>query len=104
MRITKFERSENGGHPDGAGNNICGVLVHAAAKKQQAVSDILAARPGVEVHHLAPNGRIVLTVEDTKDAWASATIADFHWIDGVLSVSLVYHHFESGNLEEEMSA
>ena len=104
MRTTKFERSDYAARPEEPGNNICGVLVHAADGWIETVRDALAATPGVEVHHVASDGRIVVTVEDTVEAWASATIADFHVLDGVLSVSLVYHHFEPGNLEEEMSA
>jgi len=104
MRLGKLERKEYAARPEDAGNNICGVLVHADPARFAQVRAALAASPGVEIHTETADGRLVLTVEDTDTTWASALIAEFHGIEGVLSVALAYHHFEPGNLEEEMPA
>lgn len=79
--------------------NLCGVLVHAWPESRHQVAQALAALPGVEVHRVADDGRLIVTVEDApgdgpNGTWAGATIDRFNSVQGVLSVALVYHHFE----------
>jgi nitrate reductase NapD len=54
----------------------------------------LAELPGTEIHQSAPDGRIVVTVEDVPGKWAGNTLTDINNIEGVLSAALVYHHRE----------
>lgn len=81
--------------------NMCGVLVQARPEKQTAVEDALATLPGVEVHEKAADGRLIVTVEDTEDIWASETLANVHKIKGVIAASLVYHQQETEPASEE---
>lgn len=75
--------------------NICGVLVHAIPAETDAVAAGLGALGGVEVHQREPDGRIVVTVEDTATAPAIDTISAIQRFKGVVAASLVYHHFDA---------
>lgn len=81
--------------------NICGVLVHVVPRDRNRIKAALEALPGVEVHTMTDDGRLVVIVEDACGQWAGATITSFHDIEGVLSVALVYHHFDQ-DLEGEI--
>lgn len=74
--------------------NICGVLVHATPAKFEAIQADLALMDGVEVHHTAAGGRIVVTVEDTERTTALDAMSAIHRLDGIVAASLIYHHFE----------
>ena len=73
--------------------NISGVVVHAHPKHLQAVKTQLIAIPGVEVHAATDDGRIVVTIENDPVAMVD-TMNSFHDIKGMLSASLIYHHFD----------
>jgi len=81
--------------------NVCGVLVQARPERQGAVETALAAMAGVEIHEKAEDGRLIITVEDTNEAWASETLAGVHKIEGVIAASLVYHHRDTEPPSEE---
>ncbi|MFW8637335.1 chaperone NapD [Cribrihabitans pelagius] len=74
--------------------NICGCLVHIAPGPAPAARRQIDAMEGVEVHAATPDGRLVVTVEDTGTARASDIIMALHQVPGVLSLTLNYHHFE----------
>ena len=74
--------------------NICGVLVHATPGRQATVAEALNALPGVDVHQITEDSRLIVTVEEADDKTAGDTILTMHRIPGVLSAALVYHHFE----------
>lgn len=74
--------------------NICGCLIHVAQDKLPAARAQMEATDGVEVHAATPGGRLVVVVEDTREARASDLIMGLHQIPGVISLSLNYHHFE----------
>lgn len=100
MRVNSFVKTERE-RPQGAVENICGVLVHARPDERHAVAGALEALPGVEVHMIGDEGKLVVTVEDAAGTWAGATIDQFNRVQGVLSVALAYHHFDS-ELEGEI--
>ena len=81
--------------------NICGVLVHANPAKIDAVRAALDTLPGVEVHHRADGGRLVITVEDTGQSTAFDTMTSIHRLDGIVAASLVYHSFETAETPAE---
>lgn len=81
--------------------NVCGVLVHARTEERFAVRERLEALPGVEVHVVGDEGKLVVTVEDTDETLAGPTIEHFNKVPGVLSVALAYHHFDT-ELEGEI--
>ncbi|MGW8227983.1 MAG: chaperone NapD [Gammaproteobacteria bacterium] len=73
--------------------NIAGVVIHARPEKLAGVEAQLLELPGVEIHATADDGRMVVTVED-EESRLGDTVMAFHNVDGVLSASLIYHHFE----------
>jgi len=76
--------------------NIAGVVIHARPEKLAGVETQLLELPGVEIHATAGDGRMVVTVEDKelKESSVGDTVMAFQHVDGVLSASLIYHHFE----------
>ncbi|MGH1415144.1 MAG: chaperone NapD [Pelagimonas sp.] len=76
--------------------NVCGCLVHVMPNMADSVIKAIEATEGGEVH-AHEEGRIVVTVEDVGEKFASDQIMDMHQIPGVLTVTLTYHHFEPLN-------
>lgn len=94
MRLGNFVQKEHDrARPDV--ENVCGVLVHARPDRLEAVAEELIRLPGVEVHATNAEGKLVVTVEDAEGEWAGSTITRFNEVAGVLSVALVYHHFDT---------
>lgn len=83
--------------------NICGVLVHAHPDRCDEVRAAISGIDGAELHQTEPDGRIVVTVEDTDDTSAGDAVLALHRIPGVLSAALVYHHFEPDAATESNS-
>jgi nitrate reductase NapD len=81
--------------------HLCGVLVHARREQTGAVRTRLERLAGVEVHADTPDGRLVITVEDTPQRHCIDTISDIRDLEGVLGASLVYQHTDTGEPEEE---
>ena len=79
--------------------NIAGVLVHSHPDFTETVTRSLSALPGVEVHAVA-DGRIVVTVEGDDANALADTFRGFSDMSGVLSTTMVYHHFESDSGQE----
>lgn len=100
MRIGKFVDQQSSLFGD-EGINICGVLLYAQPQRLDEVAVALSAMDGVEIHQKHDDGRMILTVEDTEAEWAGQIITRMAAMSGVLSTSLIYHHCEPGNLEEE---
>jgi periplasmic nitrate reductase NapD len=93
MRVNGFVAHEKQ-RPHTTVENICGVLVHARPEARFDVARALEALPGVEIHTMGDQGKLVVTVEDAGGTWAGATIDQFNQVPGVLSVALVFHHFD----------
>jgi nitrate reductase NapD len=100
MRVNSFVQREQE-RPHLAVENVCGVLVHVRPAERHDVARALGELPGVEVHIIGDDGKLVVTVEDADGIWAGSTIDQFNRVQGVLSVALVYHHFDS-ELEGEI--
>ena len=49
---------------------------------------------GAEIHVVAKNGQIVVTLEDEYDNNISAALIDFQNIPGVVSAAMVYHEID----------
>ncbi|HET9699882.1 MAG TPA: chaperone NapD [Burkholderiales bacterium] len=78
----------------GSAINISGVLVHARPESAEAVRARLMQLPGVEVHAVSPDGRLVVTVENADDREMADTFERVQALPDVLSASLIYHHSE----------
>lgn len=83
--------------------NIAGVLVHANGKRIDEVRTRLISLPGVEVHAVTPEGKMVVTVEEDDEQMSGDTVMRIHDIEGVLSAALIYHHFDNDVTEQEAS-
>ena len=80
--------------------NIAGVLIHSLPGSTETVKHSLTTLPGVEVHAVSADGRMVVTVEgESADTLADA-FRGFNNMSGVLSAAMVYHHFESDSGQE----
>ena len=75
--------------------NMCGVLVHVLPQRLASVRDAFARIDGVAVHQELPNGRLVVTVEDTPGGNAIDALGALHAVPGVVAAALVYHQFET---------
>ncbi len=82
--------------------NISGVIIRSKPRELLRVKELLSEIEGVEVHGVSDDGRMVLTVEGVSDDQLFNTVNDLQNIDGVLSASMVYHHFEDIGANERV--
>ncbi len=73
--------------------NISGVLVHIRPEQLAAVKSRLSDFSGVEIHAATDDGRLVVTIENDTGGMID-TMSALHDVEGVLSASLIYHHFD----------
>lgn len=73
--------------------NISGVLVHIRPEQADIVKSQISNLSGVEIHATTDDGRMVVTIENDEGSMID-TMNSFHEIEGVLSASLIYHHFD----------
>jgi nitrate reductase NapD len=83
--------------------NISGVIVHSKPENLSGVQQRLTALPGVEVHAAGGDGRMVVTVEETSDRKMADTVSGLQDIEGVIATSMVYHHFEDLENDNELN-
>jgi nitrate reductase NapD len=84
--------------------NISGVLIHARPENCAKVKQQLEQVAGVEVHTSTDDGKLIVTVEASADRTAADTVYKLQDMPGVISASMVYHHFEDdAELEQEGS-
>lgn len=74
--------------------NISGLLLHAHPERAEALCEQLLQMPGIEVHAISPEGRMVVTLENTGDNEMADSFARIQALPDVLSVSLIYQHSE----------
>lgn len=83
--------------------NIAGVIVHVRPEDSEPVKERLAMLPGVEVHAVTDEGKMVVTVEEDDDCSMSENVMKLQNIDGVVSAAMIYHHSECEPSEQEAS-
>ena len=83
--------------------NIAGVLVHSRPERISDVRASISQLPGVEVHEVSEEGKIVVTVEEVQNSNLADVLTQFSLTDGVLSAAMVYHHYENDPSEQEAS-
>lgn len=83
--------------------SVTGLLVHARPESIDVVRNRLAELPGVEIHAATPEGKLVVTVDESEEATSGASVMRLYEIDGVLSAAMIYHHFENDAAEQETS-
>ena len=77
--------------------NICGILVHAKPEKSELVRSHLLELPGVEVHAVNDDGRIVVTIEEDNEMRMGETLNEVQTLKDAVSATLIYHHCEDDN-------
>lgn len=74
--------------------NISSILVNAGPQQIAVVEAGLAALEGVEVHAVSEEGRMIVTIESDGDRGTTQTYEAIQQLPGVMSLAMVYHHFE----------
>ena len=78
-----------------SGLHVSGVLVHARPEYLNSVRAQLESAPGIEVHAVTPEGRLVTVVEKPTDGELADAFLDMQNTAGVLSASLIYHYSDN---------
>jgi nitrate reductase NapD len=72
--------------------DIASAVVHAAPGRRDEVRAGLERLRGIEIHAETPDGRFVVTAEDTPEGSAGDAIMQLHRLAGVLSAAMVYQY------------
>jgi nitrate reductase NapD len=72
--------------------DISSAVVHAMPCSRDEVRAQLEALPGVEIHAETPDGRFIVTVEDTPGGSAADAVMRLHSMRGVLAATMVYQY------------
>lgn len=80
--------------------SISSVLVNARPDLLNKAQAVLAALPGVEVHAVTEDGRLIVTIEADSAQSVAEMFAVIGRQPGVLSASMVYHQYESNPDQE----
>ncbi|MBK7416770.1 MAG: chaperone NapD [Dechloromonas sp.] len=83
-----------------SGLNITSIILGVAPKDAAEVSALLKAIDGVEVHAIAEDGRMIVTIESGDEDNTSNTFEMIRQMPGVISAALVFHQYESDPDEE----
>lgn len=75
--------------------NISSALVHAHPANATTVAQRLTALPGVEVHGISPEGKLIVTIESDDDDATLATYTRIGQVEGVLAAAMIYNQSES---------
>ena len=75
--------------------HISSLIVHAKPGADALFRTQIATLDGVELHAVAGDGRMIVTMESVDDAAIRITYEAIERLDGVLSVAMVYHQVES---------
>jgi nitrate reductase NapD len=75
--------------------NISSAIIRTQATQVELLRGRLAEITGVEVYAVSDEGRFVVSIESADDQGTASVFEAILRLDGVLSASLVYSHFES---------
>ena len=75
--------------------NISSIIVHAQPTQLASVRGGLEQIPGVEIHAVTDDGKLVVTIETDTDGETAGTFDRINLMDGVMSAAMVFHQFES---------
>lgn len=79
--------------------NISGVLILIKPEFQHSIADALTQLPGVELHAVTEQGKMVVTLEMHSLSNAVDCLTQIQMLEGVLSVAMTYNQIvdESNN-------
>lgn len=75
--------------------HVCSLIVHARPDDLADVTGELRAMSGVEIHGHDAAGKIVVTIETSRDDDVVQIMGRIGDLPGVLSTALVFQHFEA---------
>jgi len=85
---------------DSPGIHISSVIVGTLPAQSADVQRALAGLLGVEVHAVAADGRMIVSIESVGDDVTLSHFETIRQLPGVLAASLVYHQYETDPDEE----
>lgn len=74
--------------------HISSVIVHAHPDHIEETRSQLLAMEGVEIHAIETSGKLVVTLDMRDEKCTADTFEQLTRADGVMSATMVYHHFE----------
>jgi nitrate reductase NapD len=80
--------------------NISSIIVYAKPIDLSSVRGNLEQIPGVEIHAVTDDGKLVVTIETETDGETASTFDRINVMDGVMSAAMVFHQFESDPQKE----
>ena len=92
--ISRTRRDVLKGRIASKNHHIASVLVQAWPDKISSIESDLTKLAGVESNGSSETGKLILTLEAENDAGLVETMDRIQMADGVVNVSLVYHHSE----------
>jgi nitrate reductase NapD len=82
------------------GVNISSLILGVLPADAEKVAAQLRLLAGVEVHAVAEDGRMIVSIETASEGATVEIFEEIRRLPGVLSASLVYHQYESDPDEE----
>ena len=79
--------------------HISSLVVHVRPEKVAGVRAALGFMEGVELHAEC-SGKMVVTLETRTEGDIVTRLNEISLLDGVMSASMVFHHFESGGEDD----
>ncbi len=80
--------------------NISSIIVHAKPTELLSVRGNIEQIPGVEIHAVTDDGKLVVTIESETDGETAGIFDRINVMDGVMSAAMVFHQFESDPQKE----
>ena len=82
--------------------NISSAVVYSKARDSQTLAARLNQLPGVQVHAVSDDGKLVVSIESDSDFGATDTYKMIEQLDGVLSVAMIFQQSEC-NPDQELT-
>ncbi len=74
--------------------HISSLVVHARPEGMESIETTIGSLGGAEVHGASAQGKLVVTLETISEGEMLTQIDAINRIEGVLSVSLIYHQVD----------
>jgi nitrate reductase NapD len=84
--------------------DVASAVVHAAPGRRDEVRAGLERLRGIEIHAETPDGRFIVTAEDTPEGSAADAIMQLHRLDGVLTAAMVYQYGDDEKRDDQEKA
>lgn len=83
--------------------HIASLVVHTLPQQARFAAERIATLPGAEVHAVAAQGKVIVTLEGPTSQRILDAISAIHALDGVINAALVYQGADSlASMNEEL--